>query len=193
MLPTIEAKTISICSLVPENEARIKEVAQILWEGFGEFWPDAYPTLESAMQEVRASLEGGRISRVAVTPSGELRGWISAAPQYKGRVWELHPLVVKKEYRRQGIGRALVEDLVRQVKARGGLTIWLGTDDSCNMTSLSGVDLFPGVLNHLVNIKNLHEHPFEFYQKVGFEIIGVMPDANGPGKPDILMGMPVRP
>jgi hypothetical protein len=36
-------------------------------------------------------------------------------------------------------------------------------------------------------IKNLHRHPFEFYQKAGFSIVGVVPDANGPGKPDILM------
>jgi len=192
MLPTISKKGLQVCSLVPENEARLREVAQMLQEGFRENWPDAYPTMESAMQEVRASLEGGKISRVAVTPGGEVRGWISAAPQYRGHVWELHPLVVKKEHRRQGVGRALVEDLVRQVKARGGLTIWLGTDDEANMTSLSGVELFPGVLNHLAGIKNLREHPFEFYQKVGFEIIGVMPDANGPGKPDILMGRPVR-
>jgi aminoglycoside 6'-N-acetyltransferase I len=192
VLPTVTKKELQICSLVPENEARLREVAQMLWEGFRENWPDAYPTVESAMQEVRASLEGGKISRVAVTPGGEVRGWISAAPQYNGHVWELHPLVVKKEHRRQGVGRVLVEDLVQQVKARGGLTIWLGTDDESNMTSLSGVELFPGVLNHLAGIKNLHEHPFEFYQKVGFEIIGVMPDANGPEKPDILMGRPVR-
>jgi aminoglycoside 6'-N-acetyltransferase I len=192
VLSTTEKTGLRICSLVPENEARLKEAARILYEGFNECWPGSYPNLESAMEEVRASLGEGRISRVAVTPGGELWGWISAAVQYKGHVWELHPLVVKEQFRRQGIGRALVEDLARQVKERGGLTIWLGTDDETNMTSLGGVELFPGVLDHLTNIQNLHEHPFGFYQKVGFEIIGVMPDANGLGKPDIYMGMPVR-
>lgn len=29
--------------------------------------------------------------------------------------------------------------------------------------------------------------PYEFYQKLGYAIIGVVPDANGLGKPDILM------
>jgi aminoglycoside 6'-N-acetyltransferase I len=33
----------------------------------------------------------------------------------------------------------------------------------------------------------LRGHPYEFYQKMGFAIVGVMPDANGIGKPDIYM------
>jgi aminoglycoside 6'-N-acetyltransferase I len=52
---------------------------------------------------------------------------------------------------------------------------------------LGGVDLYPNVWEHIANIKNLGRHPYEFYQKVGFVIVGVVPDANGPGKPDIYM------
>ena len=55
------------------------------------------------------------------------------------------------------------------------------------MTSLAGKDLFQDTLKHLAEIRNLRNHPYEFYQKVGFTVVGVVPDANGPGKPDILM------
>jgi aminoglycoside 6'-N-acetyltransferase I len=78
-------------------------------------------------------------------------------------------------------------DLEAQVRERGGLTLWLGSDDEDNMTSLAGVNLYPNVWEHVARIKNLRRHPYEFYQKLGFVIIGVMPDANGPGKPDIYM------
>jgi aminoglycoside 6'-N-acetyltransferase I len=85
------------------------------------------------------------------------------------------------------VGSALVADLERLLKARGATTIYLGTDDEDNRTSLGGVDLYPDVLGHAARIRNLRRHPYEFYQKVGFTIVGVIPDANGPGKPDIFM------
>jgi aminoglycoside 6'-N-acetyltransferase I len=107
-------------------------------------------------------------------------------------VWELHPLAVRPDRQRQGIGRALVADLEAEVRWQGGLTLWLGSDDEAEMTSLSGVNLYPNVLVHLANLKNLRGHPYEFYQKVGFVVIGVMPDANGPGKPDIYMAKSLR-
>jgi aminoglycoside 6'-N-acetyltransferase I len=60
------------------------------------------------------------------------------------------------------------------------------------MTSLSGVNLYPNVFEHIARIKNLRSHPYEFYQKCGFVIVGVIPDANGLGKPDIYMAKSVR-
>jgi aminoglycoside 6'-N-acetyltransferase I len=99
---------------------------------------------------------------------------------------------VRPDLQRRGIGRALVADLEARLRGRGALTLWLGTDDEDGMTTLSHVDLYPNVLEHLANIKNLRGHPYEFYGKVGFSIVGVMPDANGPGKPDIYMAKRCR-
>jgi aminoglycoside 6'-N-acetyltransferase I len=165
----------------------IRQVAVLLVDSFQKHWPEAWPDMAAALQEVQASFAADRISRVAIDDNGDVLGWISGNSQYNGNVWELHPLIVRSDCRRKGIGRALVADLENQVRARGGLTLWVGTDDEDNMTTLGGVNLYPSVCEHIANIKNLRGHPYEFYQKVGFVIVGVMPDANGPGKPDIFM------
>ncbi len=73
------------------------------------------------------------------------------------------------------------------MRDQGGITIYLGTDDEDNMTSLSNTDLYPNVVEHIAHIRNLRRHPYEFYQKLGYVIVGVIPDANGMGKPDIIM------
>ena len=177
----------NIIDLSPDRNDLIEQIARMLVEGFKEHWPNAWPDMESARDEVRQSFEEDRISRVAVNETDNVLGWVGGIKQYDGNVWELHPLVVGGETRGKGVGRALVEDLEVQVRRRGGLTIWLGTDDEDDQTSLSGVNLYPDVWEHLTNVKNLRNHPFEFYQKLGFVIVGVMPDANGRGKPDIYM------
>jgi aminoglycoside 6'-N-acetyltransferase I len=178
---------LSIADLVPGDEEAVRQVAQLLVDGFRDDWPEAWPDIDAALREVRESFGENRISRVALDRSGEVLGWIGGIPSYNGNVWELHPLVVRPDLQRKGIGSALVADLEERVRERGALTLWLGSDDDTGMTTLSGVDLYPNVLEHLANIENLRGHPYEFYQKLGFSITGAMPDANGPGKPDIYM------
>jgi len=48
-------------------------------------------------------------------------------------------------------------------------------------------EAWPNIFEHVAKIKNLRNHSYAFYQKLGFVIVGVMPAANGPGKPDIFM------
>ena len=176
-----------IIDLLPDNDNAIQQAAALLVAGFTEFWPEAWPDLATARQEVLESFGDDRLSRIAVDDRQSVLGWIGGISQYDGKAWELHPLVVRKDCQGQGIGRALVADLESKVQANGGLTLWLATDDEANMTSLGGVDLFPNVLEHLANIRNLRGHPYEFYRKLGFTVVGVLPDANGLGKPDIFM------
>jgi aminoglycoside 6'-N-acetyltransferase I len=65
----------------------------------------------------------------------------------------------------RALGCAQVADLEECVKERGGLTINLGTDGLFDQTSLSGINLYPQVWDHLAHIRNLSHHPYEFYQK----------------------------
>jgi aminoglycoside 6'-N-acetyltransferase I len=176
-----------IVDLLPTDNPLLRQCATLLVAGFRDHWPAAWPDLAAALAEVHACLAPGRIARVAVDHDGTALGWIGGTPNYGGNVWELHPLVVRPDRQRQGIGRALVADLEAQVRAQGGLTLWLGTDDEDDMTSLAGVNLYDDLPGRLAAIRNLKGHPYEFYRKCGFVIAGVVPDANGRGRPDILM------
>ncbi|GLV60651.1 aminoglycoside N-acetyltransferase AAC(6')-Ii [Dictyobacter sp. S3.2.2.5] len=176
-----------IMDLVAGDTDDVRQAAALLVAGFRDHSPHPWPDMPSALAEVEESLAPDRLSRVARDEEGTVLGWIGGISQYDGHVWELHPLVVHVGYQGQGIGRALVNDLEKLVRERGGLTITLGTDDDSGQTTLSGVNLFPDVYTHVARIQNLRHHPYEFYQRLGYTIIGVIPDANGIGKPDILM------
>lgn len=172
---------------VTDHGEIVQQIAQLLVDGFSGTGSESWDTVEEATDEVRQSLASDRISRAVVDESVGVIGWISGIKEYDGKVWELHPLVVHKDHRRKGVGRALVEDFEQQVKLRGCSTIRVGTDDENNRTSIGGIDLYPDVLKNVAAIKNLAEHPYEFYEKMGYVITGVIPDANGWGKPDILL------
>jgi aminoglycoside 6'-N-acetyltransferase I len=176
-----------IVDLTEADSDRIDQVAAILMDGFSDTGSDSWQARADAIESVRESLETERISRVALDDDGTIAGWISGNPTYSGRVWELHPLVVRRDRRGRGLGRALVSDFETEVSVRGGVTIYLGTDDEDNRTSLGGVDLYPDPLGAAAKIRNIGRHPFAFYRKCGFVIVGVLPDANGFGKPDIFM------
>lgn len=176
----------------PDDQKFLLQAAQLMVNAFREHWPDAWPAIEDGLDEAREWFKKGKIRRAAIDDEGNLLGIIGGIPQYDGHVWELHPLAVQPSMQGRGIGRALVEDFEEQVRQRGGLTITLGSDDEDNMTSLSNVDVYEDLWDKVKNIRNLKRHPYEFYQKMGFVITGVVPDANGIGKPDIILSKKVK-
>lgn len=182
-----------IRAFTPEDSRYIKQVAQFCPRAFLTIAPDYMQTPEEAREEIAESFADDRISRVAIDTKSDMAiGWIGGILTYDPYAWELHPLAVDPEYQGHGVGRALVADLEVQVKSRGGLTIYLGSDDELGLTSLHGIDLYPNPLEHLLQIKNLKRHPYEFYQKCGFVFTGIVPDANGFGKPDLLLSKRVE-
>ncbi len=168
------------------NEQLKHQMAQLLVDAFREHWADAWETFEDGLKEVEEMCEAERICLVAIEDE-KLLGMIGGIPEYDGKVWELHPLAVQPGLQGKGIGRALVMAFEEQVRQRGGLTIMLGSDDQNEMTSLAMVDLYENLWDKVKNIQNFKRHPYEFYQKMGYVITGVVPDANGLGKPDIMM------
>lgn len=179
--------------VAPLTDDLVPQAAALLHAGFAAHWPDAWPTLADATAEVHGMLAADRVTFAALDAE-RLMGWIGALPtEYRDATWELHPLVVAEPERGRGLGRALVETLMRELAGRGVMTLLLGADDQDEMTSVGGVDLYPDVLARLQAIEDRKGHPFAFYRRLGFEVVGVIPDANGPGRPDILMATRLRP
>ena len=174
------------------SETLLKQATELLYSEFSEYWPAAWPNTTSAGKEVKQALGEDKICRAILDKKGDLVAWAGAVPSHGKTGWELHPLVVQKSKQRQGIGTKLVADIERQVMQRGGTLLWLGSDDENGMTSIANLDLFPDPLEHLKNIRDIKGHPFMFYKKQGFVICGVLPDANGLGKPDIFLAKRLR-
>jgi aminoglycoside 6'-N-acetyltransferase I len=149
--------------------------------------PHGWPTVADALDEVHEVCADENICRAMLNAEGQLIGWAGARDAgYDGNVWELHPLVVRADSRQRGVGRALVDDIVATVRARGALTLLAGADDQDGATSLAAADVYgvDGFDKH--DFKVLGDHPARFYLRCGFVLCGLIPDANGPGKPDIL-------
>lgn len=176
----------TIEDLSASNGGRVEAAARMLHAAFSPM--GVWTTMEEARQEVVESLQADRVSRVAVTPDGSVVGWIGAIREYDGLVWQLHPIVVDETSRRRGVGRALVRDLEKTLAARGALTLWAGSDDLAGETSLGGIELYSALPDALGTVRSWGRHPLPFYRSLGFQLIGVMPDANGPGRPDIFLG-----
>jgi aminoglycoside 6'-N-acetyltransferase I len=175
----------SITGLDPGDEIAIQQTAGVLAAAFPRH-PE-WSHLETALNVVIQSLAPPGINRVARSRNGTVLGWIGAIPIYAGHVWEIHPLAVHPACQKQGIGRALIADVEGLARARGGLTLWVGADDEDDRTSLGSANLYPNPLDKLAAIQDLGGHPFVFYRKVGFVLAGILPDANGWGKPDIFL------
>ena len=112
-----------------------KQAADLLKQAF----PHSYS--DCSEEEINKCLEEDRVAIAAI--DGEtLLGFVGAIPQYGVTAWELHPLIVDEKYRSQGIGTKLCLALEDILKKKGCLTIYLGSDDENDSTTLSNTNLF---------------------------------------------------
>ncbi|HOQ07905.1 MAG TPA: GNAT family N-acetyltransferase [Clostridiales bacterium] len=166
------------------NSDQLVQAAQILTDSI----PEGWPTLRDALDEINRLLVPEN-TLLAAVENEVVVGWGGILPEYGGKVFELHPLAVRSDRRGQGIGSAIVAALEDEARRRGGLTIRVGADDERDggETSLANADLYDDLPGKIRDFSP-GTHQSGFYMKLGYKIIGVMPDANGPGKPDIFLG-----
>jgi [ribosomal protein S18]-alanine N-acetyltransferase len=106
----------------------------------------------------------GDLLQVAELPSGELAGYLLAAPSLTpGEAWIVSATVLPQQ-RGQGLGRRLVEATTAALAKRGFRTVRL----TVHPDNAAAVRL---------------------YQRLGFEAGSVQPDYFGPGEPRLLMSL----
>jgi aminoglycoside 6'-N-acetyltransferase I len=181
-------KSLKIVDMNDLSEDQLGEAANILTDSL----PMGWPTQGSALYEIKKRLIPEN-TLLAAVENGEVIGWGGILPEYSGHVYELHPLAVKKEHRGRHIGAAIVRALEDAARIKGALTIMLGADDESEEgeTSFANSDLFADLPEKICEFRP-GTHQSAFYLKLGYKVIGVVPDANGAGKPDIWLGKSLR-
>lgn len=180
-----------ILSLHQDPETWADRAGSLLFRAFRKKGSPAWPTLAAATQEFRECCSDGYFC-LGVEFQGQLGAWGGIRPLYD-RVWEVHPVVVDPEFQGRGLGRKLLEALEEAGRNQGLEGLLLGTDDELGETSVA--DLEPGqtleesvqFFRRMSEARNLGGHPLEFYKKCGYRLVGLVPRANGRGRPDLWM------
>jgi aminoglycoside 6'-N-acetyltransferase I len=180
----------SICC-INESAETMEQAANILLETF--LKADMWPTINEreAFDTVNECIANENIC-IGIKINSRLIGWTGLRPMYE-KTWELHPLAIIPEFQKQGYGKILMNEMEEIARKKGIIGIIAGSDDETNKTSLSEKEITgENIFEEIKNIKNYREHPYGFYQKCGFTIIGIIPNANGLKKPDIWLWKDIR-
>ncbi len=98
------------------NDKLIKQMADILLDGFSDTGTEGWSTMKECLEEANNSLKKEKISRIAVNNQREILAWTIGEEIYEGHTWELVLLVVRRDSKLKGIGRAMVEDFEAEVR-----------------------------------------------------------------------------
>lgn len=170
-----------IKQLKSTDEKEILEIAHLMIELF----PQAYHNPKEVSDELKDLATPPNLL-FASFDQAHVTGAIGAILQYGTTGYELHPLVVHKAYQKKGIGSKLMVTLEKAIIEQGGIMVYLGSDDEFDQTTASQRDLYQNLSDWIETIDS-KTHPLNFYRKHGYHVTGLIPDANGFGKPDIIL------
>ena len=173
----------TIVELDSPDTRTVEQLAQITFDAFRESSPQWLPTMETARRQVLAVVETNQIGKVLVDQDRTPMGWIGLIPG--ARVWEIHPIAIAVEHQYKGYGQLLVEDAAAMATNAGALTLFASTSDEVGTTNLFGQNLYDNPALALANLQATGRTPYKFWESAGFTVVGVLPDAEGKGKPSI--------
>ena len=179
-----------IGDLPREDDAAIAAVGAVFRRAFDNA---PFTSDEIVRRIIDAGFAHGGLNRIAQRDD-RIVGWYMASCWVGGGNINVHWLAVDPDAQRQGIGAALLDDAAEVGRERGAATLMLSAGDEHPdraFTNLGRRDIWDDPLGALAEVRTLEPHPLDFYLKHGFTVCGVIPDANGPGKPEIYLARPI--
>lgn len=115
----------SLKSLADENDLR--KINHVLWRGFNHEGPPPEEEVEGRAFCQQAPNFRKDLTIVAVAPDGSFVSFCGMwyIPQH--RVAYLEPLATDPDFRRMGLGKAVVYESMRRVQALGATLVWVGS------------------------------------------------------------------
>ncbi len=171
-----------ITEIAYANAKMIEHLGAIAKLAFSESAPNWLPTQEAAQNQVLACANKNRLGRTYLSNDRAV-GWIGVVQ--RPHVWEIHPIAVEPTSQGKGVGRILVEDIATLASRANISTLIAATSDETGTTNLYGEDLYADPSKAIKELKAKGRSPYKFWESVGFTVVGIIPDEEGPGKPGI--------
>lgn len=162
----------------------LEKLARLTHEAAVTHAPTWLPTLQDAREEVSDATQAGHVTLVLFDEAANPLGWVCAFPTY-GAVWEIHPLIVDVNHHRKGYGARLLRSIEVLAASRGAGVLIVGTSDETGATSLGERDLYLDPIEAMASMTFDPSHAVGFWLHMGYSLVGITPDAEGPGRPSI--------
>lgn len=176
---------VDVAGFDPADELRLDEAAYVLYRAASRF-SSALPTPEAALGELLdVSRTTDAITFVALNLAGEVCGLASASPYRSSAMLRMQLLVVDPPFQRRGVGRTLLRTVEEAGRELGMSTLMIALDDEAGLTPLAGRSLFPDPLAPMTKFVPPAAHPSTFLKRMGYALTGVLPEAAGPGRPEL--------
>ncbi len=113
-------------SLADENDLR--KINQVLWRGFNHQGPPPEEEIEGRKEAQAAPNFRHDLTIVAVAPSGDYVSFCGIWYVPENRLTYVEPVATDPDFRRMGLGKAVVLEGIRRTVPLGSEVAWVGSE-----------------------------------------------------------------
>jgi predicted N-acetyltransferase YhbS len=113
-----------------EDEFDVRKIHRVMHRGFGHVGEPPEDELDSRRRKLSAPGLRRDLTLVAVAPDGDYASFCGMWMDYDNRVCYIEPVATDPDYRRMGLGTAVVLEGLRRCGAEGATIAYVGSDQA---------------------------------------------------------------